>query len=122
MTNRMVLWTATDPRGLTVTLVEDVWQEHVQKHPEIADYFDEIRLTVQEPDEIFFDPLSTARRRPGTAIHLYYKRNLGREKYRNVLIVVVIKSVEESGGKQGYVESALLSDRVMSRLVLEWKR
>jgi len=122
MAERQILWTITDPRGLTISLTEDVWREHVHKHPEIAEYFEEVRLTAQEPDEIYFDPLSTARRRAGTFIHLYYKRHLGRGKYQNTLVVVVIKSLTESGGRQGYVESALLSDRIMNRLVLEWKR
>ena len=110
------------PRGLTISLAEDVWLDHVHKHPEIADYFDAIKFTVQEPDEIYFDPLSSARRQVGALIHLYYRRNLGRGKYKDTLIVVVIKSLEEDGVRRGFVESALLSDRVMKRLVLEWKR
>lgn len=122
MTERKILWTVIDPRGLPISLVEDVWNEHVHKHPEIAEYFDEIRRTSEEPDEIYFDPLSSTRRRPGTLIHLYYKRSLGRDKYRDTFVVVVVKSLEESGGRQGFVESALLSDRIMNRLVLEWKR
>lgn len=122
MTERRILWTVTDPRGLPISLVEDVWSEHVHKHPEITEYFDEIKRTSQEPDEIYFDPLSSTWRRPGTLIHLYYKRNLGHGKYRDAYIVVVVKSLEESGERQGFVESALLSDRIMNRLVLEWKR
>lgn len=122
MTTRNILWTVTDPRGLNISLAEDVWTDHVHKHPEIAEYFDEIKLTTQQPDEIYFDPLSSVRRKPGTLIQLYYKRNLGRGKYKDTFVVVVVKSLEEDGGKQGFVESALLSDRVMNRLVLEWKR
>jgi hypothetical protein len=76
VTERKILWTVTDPRGLSISLAEDVWLDHVRKHPEIADYFDEIKLTIQEPDEIYFDPLSSARRQVGTLIHLYYRRNL----------------------------------------------
>ena len=63
-----------------------------------------------------------ARRKPGTSIHLYHKRKLGRGKYKDTLIVVVVKSLEENSERQGFVESALLSDRIMNRLVLEWKQ
>jgi hypothetical protein len=122
MRERKILWAVTDPRGLSVSLAEDVWPDHVHKHPEIAAYFDEIKLTAQQPDEIYFDPLSSARRKPGTSIHLYHKRKLGRGKYKDTLIVVVVKSLEENSERQGFVESALLSDRIMNRLVLEWKQ
>jgi hypothetical protein len=117
-----ILWTVTDPRGLAISLAEDVWLDHVRKHPEITDYYNEIRLTAQEPDEIYFDPLSSARRRTGTSIYSYYRRNLARGSYENNFVLVVIKSVPEVQGLRGYVQSALLPDRIMKRLVLEWKR
>jgi hypothetical protein len=119
---RKILWTVTDPRGLTISLAEDVWLDHVYKHPEIDDYFDEIKLTTQSPDEIYFDPLSSARRQVGTSIYSYYRRDLGRGKYKDAFIVVVVKSIQETDEPRGYVQSALLSDRVMKRLVLEWKK
>lgn len=122
MTERKILWTVTDPRGLTISLAEDVWVDHVSKHPEIEVYFDAIRLTAQEPDEIYFDPMSSARRQTGTSIYSYYKRNLGRDKYKDTFVVVVVKSIGENDRQLGYVQSALLSDRVMKRLVLEWKK
>ena len=56
---RWIFWTVVDPRGLAISLTEDVWLDHVRKHPEIEDYFEEIKLTAQEPDEIYFDPLSS---------------------------------------------------------------
>jgi hypothetical protein len=122
VTEREILWTVTDPRGLTISLAKDVWLDHVYKHPEIEDYYNEIRLTAQEPDEIYFDPLSSARRQVGTSIYSYYRRNLGRGKYTDNLVVVVVKSVQETEEQHGYVQSVLLSDRTMRRLVLEWKK
>jgi hypothetical protein len=122
MSARTILWTTTDPRGLTVSCAEDVWLEHVRKHPEIADYFDEVQLTVQDPDEIYFDPVSSAQRPSGTSIFSYYKLDLGRGKFKGDYIVVVVKSIQEARGPWGYVQSILLSDRVMKRLILEWKK
>ncbi len=119
---RRLLWTVTDPRGLAISLAEDVWSDHVHKHPEIADYFEEIKLTTAEPDEIYFDPLSSAMRPTGTSVFSYYRRHLGRDKYRDDFVVVIVKSVQERVGLCGFVLSALLSDRVMKRLVLEWKK
>jgi hypothetical protein len=119
---RRTLWTVNDPRGLAISLSEDVWEDHVRKHPEIADYFEEIKLTAQEPDEIYFDPISSARRQIGTSIYSYYRRNLGRGRFSGNLVVVIVKSVQEASQWRGYVQSALLSDRVMKRLVLEWKK
>ncbi|MDE3091031.1 MAG: hypothetical protein KGJ80_16785, partial [Chloroflexota bacterium] len=110
---RKTLWTVNDPRGLAISLIEDVWEDHVRKHPEIADYFEEIKLTAQEPDEIYFDPVSSARRQVGTSIYSYYRRNLGRGRFKGALVIVIVKSVQETSQRRGYVQSALLSDRVM---------
>ncbi len=56
MTERKILWTVTDPRGLTISLVEDVWQNHVAYRPELALHLEQVRLAVQDPDAIYFDP------------------------------------------------------------------
>ena len=119
---RKILWTVTDPRGLAISLAEDVWLDHVHKHPEIAAYFGEIRSTAQEPDEIYFDPVSSARRRAGGSIYSYYRRNLTHGKYAGNFVLVVVKAVQEAGSQRGYVQSALLPNRIMKRLVLEWKK
>jgi hypothetical protein len=112
----------TDPRGISVSL-EDVWQEHTAYRPEILTYFDAIRVTVQNPDAIYFDPKTTARRTTGARIYLYYRSNLTQGKYAGNYICVVVKVVLEPDNVQrGYVESASLPGRTMKRAVLEWKR
>ena len=73
MTERRILWTVTDPRGLSISLVEDVWQSHVAYRPELAVHFDEVRLAAQDPDAIYFDPTSTAEKTLGTQVYWYYK-------------------------------------------------
>jgi hypothetical protein len=122
MAQRQILWTVNDPRGLPVTLTDDVWHEHVTRHPEIADYFVEARLTIQAPDEIYFDAFSTARKQTDAIVYAYYRSQLGRGKYADDYVVVSVKFVTEAEGAHGYLQSVLLSNRVMPRLELVWKR
>jgi len=108
---------------LTVSLTNDVWEEHVAYRPEIGDYFEAVMLTVREPDAIYFDPLTTARRMTGARIYWYYRAGLTQGKYAGNYIAVVVKVVTENNHTlHGYVESALLPNRVMKRAVLEWTR
>ena len=123
MTERRLLWTVTDPRGIDVSLAEDVWQEHTAYRPEISPYLSAIRDTVQEPDAIYFDPKTTARRTTGAKIYLYYRSNLTQGKHAGNFVAVVVKVVLEPDNVwRGYVESAMLPGRIMKRAVREWKR
>lgn len=123
MTERKFLWTVTDPRGLTISLAEDVWHSHIAHRPELAAHFDEVRLAVQEPDAIYFDPDSTADKAPGTRVYWYYKGGLLSGKFSQNWVATIVKVVIEAGDQQrGYVETAMLPRRVLKRLVLEWKK
>ena len=123
MAERSTLWTVTDPRGLDVSLADDVWQEHVAYRPELAAYLAAVALTVQDPDAIYFDPATTAHRTTGARIYLYYRSGLTKGKYADTYIAVVIKVLPHNDhAEHGYVESAMLSNRIMRRAVLEWKR
>lgn len=123
MTERRILWTVTDPRGIIVSCAEDVWQEHVAYRPELAAHVDAVQLAVQDPDEIYLDPVSTARKTAETTVHWYYKSGLTKGKFAGNFVVVIVKVVlEPDGVRRGYVQSALLPSRVMKRLVLEWTK
>jgi len=123
ITERKILWTVTDPRGLTITLTDDVWQSHLPYRPELASHFDQIRPTAQDPDAIYFDPDSTVAKTPSTKVYWYYKSEPLIGKFAKHWIAVVVKVVVESSNtRQGYVETAMLPRRVLKRLVLEWKR
>ena len=123
MPERAVLWTVTDPRGVDVSLAEDVWLEHVAYRPEIAPYLDAVALAVRDPDAIYFDPETTARRTTGARIYLYYRSGLTQGKYAGNYVAVVVKLLAEDGHAwRGYVESAMLASRIMRRVVLEWKK
>jgi len=120
---RKILWTVTDPRGLTISLAEDVWQNHLAYRPELASHFEQVRLTAQDPDAIYFDPDSTAEKSPGTRVYWYYKSGVLAGKFSRNWVAAVVKVVVEADAiRTGYVETALLPRRVLNRLVLEWKK
>lgn len=118
----MVLWTTSDPRGLMVTLTEDVWQSHVSYRPELETHFEQVQSAVQDPDAIYFDPDSTATKSKGTAVFWYYKGNVLSGKFAGNWVAVIVKVIATNQQRLGYVESALLPDRILKRLVLEWKK
>ena len=123
MAERKILWTVTDPRGLTISLAEDVWQSHLPYRPELASRLEQFRIAAQEPDVIYFDPDSTADKTPGTKVYWYYKSvPLSGKFVGNWLAVVIKVVVESSNTRGGYVETVLLPHRVLKRLVLEWKK
>jgi biotin carboxylase len=119
---RKILWMVTDPRELSIVLTEDVWQSHLAYRPELAAHFDQVRIAVQDPDAIYFDPDSTAAKSPGTTVYWYYKGELLSGKFSGNWVAVVVKVVAANNLRQGYVESAMLPDRILKRLVLEWKK
>lgn len=121
-TSRRILWQVTDPRGLIVILTHDVWASHVAYRPELVSHARQVRLAVQDPDAIYFDPDSTATKSPGTVVYWYYKSGVLAEKYQGNWVAVVVKVVSLDENQQGYVETAMLPSRVLKRLVLEWKK
>jgi len=123
MTERKFLWTVTDPRGLTISLAEAVWQEHLGRHREITGYFEEMKLTAQDPDEIYFDASSSSRKSPGTLVHWYYRLGLTRGIHAGNYIAVIVKAVlEPDGVRRGYVQSAFIPHETEGRLILEWSK
>lgn len=122
MQRRKILWTVTDPRGLAITLTEDVWEHAVSTHGEIVNYFEQARLTAENPDEIYYDPKSTESRMTDAKVYWYMKSGLLTGKLAEDRLAVVIKVVVEEEGSQGYVSTVLPIDKPMRRLVLEWKR
>lgn len=119
MAQRIILWTVTDPRGLSITLTDDVWHDIIGKHQEMQDQHDAVKIAAASPDEIYFDPETTSKR-DGAKIYMYYKRI--RVAPKTKFIVVVVKIVVENESDQGYVQSAWSPYRIQKRLVREWKK
>lgn len=81
----------------------------------------QIRMTVQDPDAIYFDPKSTGIK-SGATVYWYLKGQILSGRLGDELVAVVIKVIVEETGLQGYVSTALPVDKPMSRLVLEWTK
>ncbi len=122
-TERKILWTVTDPRGMMISLAEDVWKEHLARHREISDYAEEIKLAAQDPDAIYFDASSSSRKSPGTFVHWYYRLGLTRGIHAGNYITIIIKDVlEPDGVRRGYVQSTFIPHETEGRLILEWSK
>lgn len=122
MAERTILWTVTDPRGLNVTCTSDVWNEHVTRHSELSGHIQDVKICVQDPDEIYFDPVSTATKKPSVRVYFYYKRGLLSEKFADNFVETCVKVVVENGERQGYVQSVIFPNEIRKRLVAEWKK
>jgi hypothetical protein len=122
MAEREILWTVTDPRGLDITLTDDVWFAILDKHPELGAFYDAVITTVREPDAIYFDPHSTALRTTGAKFYYYYRGGLLTGEFASAFTAVFVKIVVEQDQNQGYVQTSYPSREILPRLELEWKK
>ena len=77
-------------------------------HPEVREYPNEIRLSVQSPEAVY-----PSVRDPRT--RLFYRSGLTAGKYAGYWIVVVVKYVREPEGLRGYVSTAFISRDLKKR-------
>lgn len=122
MADRTILWTTNDPRNLSVTLTLDVWSHIVFEHNEIEPYPDVIRETIEDPDAIYFDPISTQKRGSTIEIHAYYRRKLLADKLSEKFVYVSVKFLEAEGERRGFVQTAVPSRGIQKRMVLIWTK
>ena len=122
MAERTLLWTTTDPRGLSVSLVADVWQHIVERHDDMPPYFEAVRLTIEDPDEIYFDEQATQQKATGARVEAYYKREILGTRLTDEYLLVSVKFVQELAGLRGYVQTALPQRRIPRRVTLLWKK
>jgi hypothetical protein len=123
----LIRWSEWDPFGHLIVCAEDVWAHKAAQHPDIVPHEAAIRDTIRAPDEVYDDPRSAVARRPTqgatVGIHHYYGRNRAFGRYGGKMIAVVIKWRQEPGRPdEWYVQTAFLTERVPSRLVLLTRR
>lgn len=104
----------TDYEGMTVFLGRETWQTKIVEHPEIQDYLVDVETTIQSPDLVF---LSTRDERS----RIFYRLYVGRDKWQDKHLVVVVKYVREETEMRGYVSTVYMSRAVYSRGELLWK-
>lgn len=122
MSDRNLLWTTSDPRGFSISLAADVWKHIVAQHSEFEPYFDTIKITIENPDEIYFDVKSTQTRSTGSQIYAYYRARLLTGEFENDMVYVSVKFVQENTQLQGYVQTAFSTNRVQKRMRRLWKK
>lgn len=94
---RGAYFTVKTPLGIIVRTTKEYWQKIITtKHPSIATLEAKVKEALEKPDEI-------RRSRQDTKVHLYY-RNIGK--------LFVCAVVDHINGKQGYIITAYLTDRI----------
>lgn len=96
-----------------VVLSRATWQARAGnggpgEHPEVRDYLDGVRVTIEQPDLVFQstrDPRS----------RLFYRLSMGRGRFTGKHLVVVVKYVTEPAGIRGYVSTLYLSRTIYAR-------
>jgi len=122
VTERTLLWIATDPRGLPISLAADVWEHIVERHDDMLLHFDAVRLTIEDPDEIYVDKQSTRQKAEGIWVEAYYKRHILTEDLQAGILYVSVKFVTINEGAVGFVQTALPNRHVQKRMVLQWTK
>lgn len=92
-----------DRFGNEVRLSESTYNSHLQYRSEMADYLDEARQTIEDPDLILCDK---------DGCHHHYKLGLGRGKFKNCYVQVLVRYKTVGGRTEGVVVSYWLARRV----------
>ncbi|MBI4677296.1 MAG: hypothetical protein HY748_06910 [Elusimicrobia bacterium] len=108
-----------DYEGVPVALERAVWEDKILHpvlgHPEVREYLQEIRLTIQSPEAVY-----PSRRDPRS--RLFYRSDLTRGEFKDYWLVVVVKYVREPSGSKGYVSTAFISRSLKKRSEKLWPR
>ena len=104
----------SDYEGMTVFLGRETWQTKIVEHPEIQDYLVDVETTIQSPDLVFSSTRDERSR-------IFYRLYVGRDKWQDKHLVVVVKYVREETELRGYVSTVYMSRAEYSRGELLWK-
>ncbi len=117
MENKWIFETV-DYKGTPVVLSRDTWHTKAGNdkegtHPEIRDYLEDVKTTVEAPDLV-----SRSTRYERSCI--FYKLRIGCGVFAGKHLVVVVKYVKETTGLKGYVSTMYISRNVYSKGVQLW--
>ena len=100
-----MLFTVKDFQKIPVSLSKETWFKKLLHpifgHPEIEPYFSKIKSVVKKPDFVFQsvrDPRSK----------LFYKAKIGKGRFLDCYLVIVVKYVKEQSGLQGHISTICL--------------
>lgn len=92
-----VLFKVKTPIGVSIYTTKEYWQRIItEKHPSIAKYVDQVKSTLEDPDQI-------CKSKQDPRVHLYYK-NIGK-----LFVCIVADHVTVN---EGYIITAYLTDRI----------
>lgn len=100
-----------DRKGRPVQLRADVYERHLPKHPEMADYLEEAKETIADPDLELEDDGST----------VYYRMGLGRDEFEKCFVKVPVRYKRTLWGEVGEVATFHLTRR-LGRGKIMWRR
>jgi len=114
------LFDEDDYAGTSVALASEVWEKKLLSpaptgHPEVAQYLEDVRLAISQPDIVF----QSTRRQDS---RLFYRLDVGKKHHKGLHIVVVVKYVQEHERLRGYVSTVYLARKVYSRGIILWKK
>ena len=108
-----MVFEALDYEGTPVILSQTTWRvkagnDEPGEHPEVRDYLEEIRLTIRKPDLVFQSPRDERSR-------VFYRLDVGRERFIGKHLVIIVKYVMEPQGMCGYISTIYLSRAIYAR-------
>ena len=119
-------WTEVDPWGHSVSCDEETWAEKAAERIELPLHEEGVRATIRDPDQVYFDAASTARRallgRANVRFVHYVSTGRLSQKWTGTYLVVVVKWLAEDDAVRGYVQTMYASNRILPRLQLFWSR
>lgn len=103
----------TDYEGTPVVLSTATWQVKAGNggpgsHPEIRNYQEDVRETVEAPHLVFQSARDERSR-------IFYRLEVGRDEFAGKHLVVIVKYVNEASGRRGYIGTMYLSRSVYAR-------
>lgn len=104
-----------DRLGRLVRLREAVYQRHLPQHPEMTGYVEGAKLTIAEPDFELIDEDSS------TNCYQYYRKGLGRGKFKGCFIKVPVYYQKTLWGEVGEVATFHFARR-LGRGKITWQR
>ena len=108
-----LVFETTDYEGTPVVLSTATWQVKAGNgdpgaYPEIRNYQEDIRKTVEAPHLVF----QSARDERSC---IFYRLGVGRDEFAGNHLVVIVKYVHEANGRRGYIGTMYLSRSVYAR-------
>jgi len=111
-----IIFKTNDYEGTPVVLSHETWQTKAGNgepgsHPEIRAYLPDIQAAIEQPDLVFQSQRDERSR-------VFYRLEAGRELFKGKHLVVIVKYVAETTGRQGYVSTIYLSRSIYTQGVL----